>query len=158
MDVYNGCTRWIEDDCPDTFSKFIFLFLSCSCSVSWFLIGWHCWNIKCRVKFWLKQLDWFGKCCALVNTWVNHGTAARLWSWQLGRGRGQHCSIINSIIIYTVLSTHVWFPHIHFRPFCIVFIFDKVLINICLFVQTQSMSLKEYIFWLFFSSTLEKIL
>ena len=26
MDVYNGCTSWIEDDCPDTFSEFIFLF------------------------------------------------------------------------------------------------------------------------------------
>ena len=23
----------------------------CSCSVSWFLIGWQCWNIKCWVKF-----------------------------------------------------------------------------------------------------------
>ena len=33
MDVYNGCTSWIEDDCPDTFSEFIFLFPSCSCSV-----------------------------------------------------------------------------------------------------------------------------
>ena len=42
---------------------------SCSCSVSWFLIGWQCWNIKCRVKFSLKTLDWFGKCHAVVTTW-----------------------------------------------------------------------------------------
>ena len=34
MDVYNGCTSWIEDDCHDTFSEFFFLFPSCSCSVS----------------------------------------------------------------------------------------------------------------------------
>ena len=27
MDVYNGCTSWIEDDCPDTFSKFFSYFL-----------------------------------------------------------------------------------------------------------------------------------
>ena len=53
MDVYNGCTSWIEDDCPDTFSEFIFLFPSCSCSVS-ALIGWQCWNIKCQVKFFIK--------------------------------------------------------------------------------------------------------
>ena len=26
MDVYNGYTSWIKDDCPDTFSEFIFLF------------------------------------------------------------------------------------------------------------------------------------
>ena len=26
MDVYDGCTIWIEDNCPDTFSEFIFPF------------------------------------------------------------------------------------------------------------------------------------
>ena len=49
-----GDTSWIEDDCHDTFSEFIFPFPSCRCSVSWFLIGWQCWNIKCRVKFFIK--------------------------------------------------------------------------------------------------------
>ena len=28
-----GDTSWIEDDCPDTFSEFIFLFPSCSFSL-----------------------------------------------------------------------------------------------------------------------------
>ena len=28
-----GDTSWIEDDCPDTFSEFIFPFPPCSCSV-----------------------------------------------------------------------------------------------------------------------------
>ena len=70
MDVYNGCTSWIEDDCPDPFFWIYFSISCCSCSVSLFLIGWQCWNIKCNIKFWFKQLDWFGKCCALVNTWV----------------------------------------------------------------------------------------
>ena len=27
MDVYNGCTSWIEDDCHDTFSEFFSYFL-----------------------------------------------------------------------------------------------------------------------------------
>ena len=49
---------------PCHFFWIYFSISSCSCSVSWFLIGWQCWNIKCRVKFWFKQLDWFGKCCA----------------------------------------------------------------------------------------------
>ena len=64
-------TSWIEDDCPDTFflNLFFYFLLPCSCSVSWFLIGWQCWNIKCRVKFSLKTLDWFGKCRAVVTTW-----------------------------------------------------------------------------------------
>ena len=49
----------------------------CSCSVWWFLIGWQCWNMKCQDKFFLNQLDWFGKCCAVVidslvyNIWPN---------------------------------------------------------------------------------------
>ena len=34
MDEYNGYTSWIADNCPDTFSEFIFLFPSCSCSVT----------------------------------------------------------------------------------------------------------------------------
>ena len=63
--IYGG-TSLIEDDCSDTFSEFIFPFPPCSCSVWWFLIGWQCWNIKCQVKFWFKQLDWFGKCRAHV--------------------------------------------------------------------------------------------
>ena len=59
-----GDRSLIEDDSPDTFSEFSFSISLCSCSVSWFLIGWQCWNIKCRIKFWFKQLDWFGKFCA----------------------------------------------------------------------------------------------
>ena len=56
MDVYNGCTSWIEDDCPDTFSEFIFQFPSCSCSVSW-------------ISYWLTVLKHKKmQCHALVHT------------------------------------------------------------------------------------------
>ena len=33
MERLYGDTSWIEDDCPDTFSEFIFSFPPCSCSV-----------------------------------------------------------------------------------------------------------------------------
>ena len=58
---------WRRLPCP--FFWIYFSISSCSCSVSWFLIGWQCWNIKCQVKFSLKTLDWFGKCRAVVTTW-----------------------------------------------------------------------------------------
>ena len=70
---YYGFTRWIEDDCPATF------YYEYICHVSWFLIGWQCWNIKCRIKFSFKMLDWFGKCSALV-LWT-HGTTVSVDSW-----------------------------------------------------------------------------
>ena len=53
---------------PWHFFWIYFSISSCSCSVSWFLIGRQCWNIKCWVKFSVKTLDWFDKCRAVVTT------------------------------------------------------------------------------------------
>ena len=43
---------------PWHFFWIYFSISSCSCSVWWFLIGWQCWNIKCRDKFFFKS--WIG--------------------------------------------------------------------------------------------------
>ena len=76
---------------PWHFFWIYFSISSCSCSVSWFLICWQCWNIKCRVKFWFKQLDWFGKCRAPVTPWNGWDQ-----SWSINK-KFQCCQFTKSV-------------------------------------------------------------
>ena len=60
MDVYNGCTSWIENNFLDTFSVFFF----CVMISHWLTVLKHKILSQILIK---KQLDWFGKCHALMH-------------------------------------------------------------------------------------------